>query len=109
MNLSEFSNVPVIDVGPLVARSDGLQQVTERIGDACRQCGFFYVVGHGVNDELCDRLESLSRDFFTQSEPQKMQIAMARGGRAWRGYFPDGNELTSGKPDQKEGIYFGAE
>ena len=38
-----------------------------------------------------------------------MQIAMARGGRAWRGYFPVGGELTSGKPDQKEGIYFGAE
>ncbi len=34
---------------------------------------------------------------------------MARGGRAWRGYFPVGNELTSGNPDLKEGIYFGAE
>jgi len=34
---------------------------------------------------------------------------MARGGRAWRGYFPVGGELTSGKPDMKEGIYFGTE
>jgi isopenicillin N synthase-like dioxygenase len=34
---------------------------------------------------------------------------MSRGGRAWRGYFPVGGELTSGKPDLKEGIYFGAE
>ena len=38
-----------------------------------------------------------------------MQIAMSRGGRAWRGYFPVGSELTSGKPDRKEGIYFGSE
>ena len=38
-----------------------------------------------------------------------MKIGMARGGRAWRGYFRVGDELTSGKPDQKEGIYFGAE
>ncbi len=38
-----------------------------------------------------------------------MQIAMSRGGRAWRGYFPVGRELTSGKPDRKEGLYFGAE
>ena len=38
-----------------------------------------------------------------------MDIAMALGGRAWRGYFPVGEELTSGKPDLKEGIYFGAE
>jgi isopenicillin N synthase-like dioxygenase len=34
---------------------------------------------------------------------------MALGGRAWRGYFRVGDELTSGKPDQKEGLYFGAE
>jgi isopenicillin N synthase-like dioxygenase len=34
---------------------------------------------------------------------------MALGGPAWRGYFPIGDELTSGKPDQKEGLYFGAE
>jgi len=34
---------------------------------------------------------------------------MALGGRAWRGYFPVGDELTSGKPDVKEGLYFGAE
>jgi isopenicillin N synthase-like dioxygenase len=38
-----------------------------------------------------------------------MEIRMARGGRAWRGYFPVGDELTSGQPDLKEGIYFGAE
>lgn len=38
-----------------------------------------------------------------------MQIQMAKGGRAWRGYFPVGGELTSGKPDLKEGIYFGEE
>ena len=34
---------------------------------------------------------------------------MDLGGRAWRGYFPVGGELTSGIPDDKEGLYFGAE
>jgi isopenicillin N synthase-like dioxygenase len=34
---------------------------------------------------------------------------MAHGGRAWRGWFPVGGELTSGVPDIKEGLYFGAE
>jgi isopenicillin N synthase-like dioxygenase len=34
---------------------------------------------------------------------------MDRGGTAWRGWFPLGGELTSGQPDQKEGIYFGTE
>ncbi len=34
---------------------------------------------------------------------------MALGGRAWRGYFPLGGELTSGQPDWKEGLYLGTE
>jgi isopenicillin N synthase-like dioxygenase len=38
-----------------------------------------------------------------------MEISMAHGGRAWRGFFPVGAELTSGRPDRKEGLYFGTE
>lgn len=34
---------------------------------------------------------------------------MARGGPAWRGYFPVFGELTSGAPDRKEGLYFGTD
>lgn len=109
MNLSEFSNVPVIDVDPLVRRAAERARVAEQIGAACRESGFFYVINHGVDELLCQRLEALSREFFSQGESRKMQIAMSRGGRAWRGYFPVGRELTSGKPDRKEGLYFGTE
>ncbi|HVQ15542.1 MAG TPA: 2-oxoglutarate and iron-dependent oxygenase domain-containing protein [Vicinamibacterales bacterium] len=109
MNPSEFSHVPVIDVAPLVQHAPERTRVADQIGAACRESGFFYVVNHGVDESLCQRLERLSREFFAQSESQKMQIAMSRGGRAWRGYFPVGRELTSGKPDRKEGLYFGAE
>jgi isopenicillin N synthase-like dioxygenase len=54
-------------------------------------------------------LEVLSRTFFDEPLEAKLEIRMARGGRAWRGYFPVGGELTSDKPDLKEGIYFGEE
>ncbi len=109
MNLSDFSHVPVIDVSPLVNGAAQRAQTAAQIERACRECGFFYVVGHGVDEQLSSQLEAYSRQFFAQSEPVKMQIAMAKGGRAWRGYFPVGVELTSGKPDRKEGIYFGTE
>lgn len=71
--------------------------------------GFFYVVGHGVDDALQQRLEDAARAFFARPEATKAEIAMAKGGTAWRGWFPVGGELTSGVPDRKEGIYFGAE
>src|SRR6185503_5889984 len=109
MTPTEFSHVPVIDVAPLVHGTAGRDRAAGALSAACRESGFFYVVSHGVDEALCQRLEGLSREFFAQSEPQKMQIAMSRGGRAWRGYFPVGRELTSGKPDRKEGLYFGAE
>jgi isopenicillin N synthase-like dioxygenase len=108
-----FSHIPIIDVGPLVRHTPEQQHerqaMADQIARACRDSGFFYVVGHGVDEALQSRLEQLSRQFFAQDIDTKLDIRLDRGGRAWRGYFPVGGELTSGQPDIKEGIYFGAE
>src|SRR3954453_22418555 len=99
--------IPVVDVAPLVERRAGRHAVAAEIGAACRESGFFYVVGHGVDADLQDRLETLSREFFDLEVEAKLEIAISRGGAAWRGYFPVGGELTSGRADVKEGLYFG--
>jgi isopenicillin N synthase-like dioxygenase len=108
--------VPVIDVGPLVAAAAGsgggsaeLAAVAQAIDAACHEVGFFYVVGHGVDEALPARLDSLAREFFALDESEKSRIAMPLAGQAWRGWFPLGGELTSGVPDRKEGLYFGSE
>jgi isopenicillin N synthase-like dioxygenase len=103
--------LPVIDVGPLVNHGDAAEAavVAEQIQAACRDRGFFYVTGHGVGDGLLAELADASAEFFALPLAGKLEIAMERGGRAWRGYFPVGAELTSGQPDLKEGLYFGAE
>ena len=101
--------MPVIDVGPLVTGAGDHARVAAEIERACRDNGFFYIAGHGVDEQLQRQLEESSRRFFAQDVETKMEIAMEHGGRAWRGYFPVGAELTSGKADVKEGIYFGAE
>ena len=82
-------------------------EVARAIGDACRAHGFFYVVGHGIDPALGPRLEDLSHRFFALPEETKQRFAMPLGGRAWRGWFPLGGELTSGRPDWKEGLYLG--
>jgi isopenicillin N synthase-like dioxygenase len=109
MPMTDTQTLPVIDVAPLVAGTPERDGVAAQIGAACRAHGFFYVTGHGVDAALVQRLEVLSHRFFELPEETKMQWRMALGGRAWRGYFPLGGELTSGRPDWIEGLYLGTE
>src|SRR5215510_14462242 len=94
--------LPVINVESLIATPSPDKELAAKIRDASREYGFFYVVGHGVDEDLQLRLEQASRDFFDRNLERKREIDMSRGGQAWRGYFPLGGELTSGKPDLKE-------
>jgi isopenicillin N synthase-like dioxygenase len=101
--------VPRVDITTLVSGHGDHDAVATAIDAACRDTGFFSIVGHGVDPGLRGRLDMLAREFFALADSEKAAIAMAHGGRAWRGWFPVGGELTSGIPDRKEGIYFGAE
>lgn len=103
-----MEQVPIIDVSP-ARRANDATAIAAEIDLACGDTGFFYVVGHGVPIELQTRLDSLAREFFALPDEDKSAIAMSHGGRAWRGWFPVGGELTSGVPDMKEGLYFGQE
>ena len=103
------SELPIIDVAPLVADAGDQEAVAAAIRQACTASGFFYVISHGVSEGLSRRLEELSQTFFAQDVETKLEIRMALAGKAWRGYFPVGDELTSGRADVKEGLYFGLE
>jgi isopenicillin N synthase-like dioxygenase len=103
--------LPVIDMASLFdsTRTAERSKVAREIEGACRDSGFFYVTGHGVPDAVLSQLEQASHRFFALPRAAKEAIAMAHGGAAWRGWFPLGGELTSGKPDRKEGLYLGTE
>jgi isopenicillin N synthase-like dioxygenase len=108
----EELNIDVIDIAPLLdthADPEQTELVVDRIRHATQRVGFFYVRGHGVSVELQQDLEYVAKQFFGLSREEKEKISMGKGGKAWRGFFAVGDELTSGIPDQKEGIYFGSE
>ena len=114
-------HLPLIDVEPLLTQpltTGGAgastvgragAEVAAAVDAACRRYGFFRITGHRVAPGARAELGRLAHDFFSRSVRDKEQIAMARGGAAWRGWFPLGGELTSGRPDQKEGLYFGTD
>ena len=93
--------LPIIDVQSSTAATE--------IDQACRRFGFFAICNHGVSDELRRAVLNTAIDFFGRPEEDKAEVALSRGGAAWRGWFPLGGELTSGVPDLKEGYYFGRE
>ena len=118
-----MTSLPVIDISCL--RNSGsveaVDRVSREIGDACRRWGFFYISNHGVEEELQRKLEvsvvkdgwicldkrvypaqECSHAFFDLDPAEKGKIAMPLAGKAWRGYFPVGDEVTSGIVDQKE-------
>jgi len=103
-------SLPVIDMSALFGRDQvGRAAVATAIAAACEDDGFFYVVGHGIAPRTLRRLEVEARAFFDLPTADKQVISMARGGAAWRGWFPLAGELTSGRPDNKEGLYLGEE
>lgn len=105
------AGLPILDMTPLLGGGDeaACEALARDIRAACQDSGFFYVVGHGVAPALLAALAAASQRFFALPAECKQEIAMARGGRAWRGWFPVGGELTGGAPDLKEGLYFGSE
>jgi isopenicillin N synthase-like dioxygenase len=98
---TDVTGIPIIDL------TTGNVKIAAQIHSACRQHGFFCIVGHGVDEELIVRLHTLSKQFFKLPEATKARYAMPLAGRAWRGWFPLGGEITSGQADCKEGLYIG--
>ena len=102
--------IPIIDIGPLVSNSPDAGAVAATIGRACRETGFFYVVGHGVAPETVETVFAMSRAFFAQPLAAKQKAAFS-GPSGNRGWIKLGNEvLDPGKPhDLKEAFNIGLE
>jgi isopenicillin N synthase-like dioxygenase len=83
--------VPTIDLSNINAET--LQQ----IDTACRDHGFFKLVGHGLND-LLDEMWNQSERFF--ETPLDFKYALMRPADSAFGYF--NREMTKLKRDQKE-------
>jgi isopenicillin N synthase-like dioxygenase len=69
------SFVPVIDVSQYFAGTpEGKQRVAEQIDHACRDVGFYVIVGHGVDPQLINEVEVVSREFFDLPLEEKMKV-----------------------------------
>ncbi len=93
--------IPVVDLSGDPAR------VGREVDDACREVGFFTVVGHGVPDAAADAAWTAGRAFFDLPLQQRMAVAMPTPGYPY-GYCPLSAETLArslgdvSPPDLKE-------
>jgi isopenicillin N synthase-like dioxygenase len=109
---ADVGELPLIDVAPLLdptADRAAIERVAAEIDRACRSLGFFRITGHGIDTDRFAALDAAARTFFEQPDDVKAEVAMPLAGPAWRGWFPVRGEITSGRPDRKEGLYVGVE
>jgi isopenicillin N synthase-like dioxygenase len=75
LTANPHSIVPVIDMGPYFAGTpEGKRRVAAELDRACRDVGFYVIVGHGVDLELIEQVESVSREFFNLPIDEKMKV-----------------------------------
>jgi len=93
--------IPLIDIAPfLVGSPAGKRSVAAEVGRACREIGFFTIVGHGVPKDLTEGMYAVSRAFFDLPLEEKMKVERPFPNRA-PGYFPSGSRNFAYTLDQK--------
>ena len=66
-------SIPVIDLGGFVdGDSAHRRSVADRVDRACREIGFFSVVGHGVDDATIEAAHRAALDFFDRPLADRM-------------------------------------
>jgi isopenicillin N synthase-like dioxygenase len=103
--------LPIIDLAPLLVGGEaGLAGVSQKLGAACRDLGFLYVVNHGVEEGLIDAAFAQSRRLFALRPEDKQALAIERvgGNRGYSGYMHEALDPARG-PDRKEAFNIGFE
>lgn len=106
--MNGLTSLPVLDLSRLHQGEEQAAAFRLELREAAHEVGFFYLVGHGVSDELTAELLATGRRFFALPEADKTAIEMLRSPH-FRGYTRTGGELTRGRPDWREQIDIGPE
>jgi isopenicillin N synthase-like dioxygenase len=99
LDLSTFRDDP---------RSPAATAFVDQLRDVVHEIGFFYLVGHGVGDELNAEVHDVARAFFALPEQQRLEIHNVLSPQ-FRGYTSLGNEYTNGQSDLRDQIDIGLE
>jgi len=104
------AGLPVIDATALRAAPDSAEAdaTIAALRAACRDRGFFSLVGHGIDPTRTERVLEVTKQFFALPDADKLAIENIHSPQ-FRGYTRVGQEHTNGRPDRREQLDVGIE
>ncbi|XWS38615.1 hypothetical protein CRYUN_Cryun19dG0145900 [Craigia yunnanensis] len=100
--MSQTLQLPIIDLSSQDRLSTAIT-----IRQACLDHGFFYLVHHGVEEELINKVFELSKKFFSLPVEEKIKLAIKHH-RGYTGLYDEKLDTSlSAKGDSKESFYVG--
>ncbi|KIV93483.1 hypothetical protein PV10_04694 [Exophiala mesophila] len=85
----DADEIPVIDISGIYSENlEDRKAVAEKIREAAHRIGFFYIIGHGIDQKYIDGTFSQAKRFFELPIEQKMEVCTDKVPEAYFGYFP---------------------
>ena len=69
--------IPIIDIGPYLRDESGaIDLLAKNLRSACEQIGFFYIVNHGIPEDVIEKAFEQNRRFHAQSIEKKRALKL---------------------------------
>lgn len=106
------NQIPVIDCGAYFSGEPGAEErFVAQLKDACQNVGFFYISGHGVDQEIVDACFAASREFHALPLEAKLQLRQDENNIGYMGMsqsFIKSEEIHTAKhPNQNASFFMG--
>jgi len=81
------TEIPILELGDYIAGKPGAaEKAAKELQFACENVGFFYVLGHGVSQDLIDRTFEASTQFHALPMEQKLALKANEHNIGYMGY-----------------------
>ena len=92
--VNTFNEIPMVDISRISSEdSNERKAAAEEIAHVCKRVGFMYIKGHGIQQELVDRVFAMSAEFHHQPKEIKQECwthnPQSKELRGWNEHFVD--------------------
>jgi isopenicillin N synthase-like dioxygenase len=87
--------VPIVDISGREDSAERRLEIGEAIDRACRESGFFGIVGHGIDLDLIQRMHEVTAALFSSPERVKRSLYTDVGDPTMRGIFARSSSVSA--------------